>query len=409
MARRLYRQGGGSGRASRSAITIATAGVALGIAIMIVSVSVVLGFKNEVQNKVIGIGNHIQILNAQSSFSSELLPIVLTDDAVDCVNNIPEVSHLQRFCQKTGMLKTEDSFQGVVFKGIDEEYNLDFLRKNLVKGSIDKPFSSSENTGNLVVSQIVARKLNLTVGRKVFAYFFDQKLRARRFTVTAIYATNMSDFDTRLVFCDYKTVHQLLGFEPDQISGAEIIVSDINLLPQISDTLGKTLLQLEDPYGSHYIAPTIQQSYPHIFAWLDLLDINAIVILILMLAVAGFTTISGLLIIILERTQFIGIMKALGTPNRPLRHLFILYATLIVGRGIIIGNILGIGLCLLQQHFGIFRLDATTYYVNTVPILMNLGYVVLISVITFIIANLALILPSLLVSHIQPAKSIRFE
>ena len=409
MARRLYRQGGGSGRASQSAITIATAGVALGIAIMIVSVAVVLGFKNEVQNKVIGIGNHIQILNAQSSFSSELLPIVLTDDAVDCVNDIPEVSHLQRFCQKTGMLKTEDSFQGVIFKGIDEEYDLDFLRKNLVKGSIDEPFSRSENTGNLVISQIVARKLNLTVGSRVFAYFFDQKLRARRFTVTAIYATNMSDFDTRLVFCDYKTTHQLLGFEPDQTSGAEIIVSDIDLLPQIANTLEQTLLQLEDPYGCHYIAPTIQQSYPHIFAWLDLLDINAIVILILMLAVAGFTTISGLLIIILERTQFIGIIKALGTPNRPLRHLFILYATLIVGRGIIIGNILGIGLCLLQQHFGIFRLDATTYYVSTVPILMNWGYVVLISVITFIIANLALILPSLLVSHIQPAKSIRFE
>ena len=315
MARRLYRQGGGSQNASRAddssadegkktvtshtAIHIATAGVSLGLAIMIIAISVVLGFKAEVQSKVTGIGSHIQVLNYESLYRTDSQPIVINDSLIRLLESVSEVAHVQRFCLKTGMLKTDDSFQGVAFRGVDERYDLSFLKANLVDGEIREPFSSKENTGRLVVSRKLAQQLHLGVGSKVYAYFFDQALRARRFTVVAVYATNLSEYDSKLVFCDYRTVHQLLGFESDQSSGAEVNLSDMKLLPRASEQVIQLVNHRQDRYGAYYSSPTIKDTYAHIFEWLDLLDLNVIVILILMVAVAGFTTVSGLLIIIL--------------------------------------------------------------------------------------------------------------
>ncbi len=409
IAHRLYDGGNRARRASRTAILIATAGVALGIAVMILSVSVALGFKREVQHKIVGIGNHIVVQNYQSSFSDDYRPIAITDSLVSELERIPEVTHVQRFCMKSGMLKTNESFQGVVFRGIDEHYDLGFLRSVLVEGSIEKPFSGSESSGQLVISERLARQLHLSVGDKVYAYFFEETLRARSFKVQAIYATNLSEYDNRLVFCDYYTCHQLLRFESDQSSGAEVTVSDMNHLASVSDAIARKINHKQDPYGQNYTSPTIKEQYPHIFAWLDLLDLNVIIILALMIAVACFTTVSGLLIIILERTQFIGIMKALGSTNKSLRQIFIYFAMLIVGRGMIVGNLLGIGFCLIQKHFGLIHLDASTYYVDTVPIELSWKWILFINVATFVIATLALVLPSFLVSRIRPARSIRFE
>ena len=409
MAQRLYSRSGGTRRASRSAIAIATAGVTLGLAVMILAISVVLGFKSEVQNKVVGIGSHITILNYQSLYNSESQPIVISDKLMRAVAALPEVDHVQRYCVKTGMLKTDDSFQGVLFRGIGEDYNLDFLRTQLVEGEITEPFSFTNSSGRIILSQQLAQQLHLGVGDKVYAYFFDQKLRARRFTVSAIYATHLSEYDARLVFCDYKTAHQLLGFEADQSSGAEVAVRQMDLLPQASAHISALVNHHQDRYGGYFTSPTIKETYPHIFAWIDLLDLNVVVILLLMIAVAGFTTVSGLLIIILERTQFIGIMKALGASNASLRQLFLYYAILIVGRGMLLGNILGIGLCYAQQYLHIVHLDADTYYVDSVPILMSWPWVLVVNVAIFVAATLSLLLPTLVVSHIHPAKSIRFE
>ena len=409
IAHRLYDGGNRTRRASRTAILIATAGVALGIAVMILSVSVALGFKQEVQHKIVGIGNHIVVQNYQSSFSDDYRPIAITDSLVSELERIPEVTHVQRFCMKSGMLKTNESFQGVVFRGIDEHYDLGFLRSVLVEGSIEKPFSGSKSSGQLVISERLARQLHLNVGDKVYAYFFEETLRARSFKVQAIYATNLSEYDNRLVFCDYYTCHQLLRFESDQSSGAEVTVSDMNHLASVSDAIARKINHKQDSYGQNYTSPTIKEQYPHIFAWLDLLDLNVIIILALMIAVACFTTVSGLLIIILERTQFIGIMKALGSTNKSLRQIFIYFAMLIVGRGMIVGNLLGIGFCLIQKHFGLIHLDASTYYVDAVPIELSWKWILFINVATFVIATLALVLPSFLVSRIRPARSIRFE
>lgn len=409
LARRLYRQGSTGRRASRSAIVIATSGVALGIAIMVLSVSVVLGFKNEVERKVTGIGSHIQVVNYQSLYDTESQPIVISDNLMRSLRRISGVSSVQRFCQKSGMLKTDEAFQGVVFKGIDHDYDLRFLRSSLVEGTIDTTFSSTKSTGRLVLSATLARQLHLTVGSRVYAYFFDQTLRARRFTVQAIYETNLTEYDSRLVFCDMYTVHRLLGYESDQTNGAEVSLSDMSLLPQVSERVIRLVNHRQDHYGQPYSSPTIRDTYPHIFAWLDLLDVNVVVILLLMLAVAGFTTISGLLIIILERTQFIGIMKAMGTANGPLRRVFLWYAVMLVGRGMLIGNLLGLGLCFLQRYTGLVHLDAATYYVDRVPILLSWPWFAGINVVTLLLSTLALLLPTLLVSRIRPARAIRFE
>lgn len=383
--------------------------MALGIAIMVTSVSVVLGFKYEVQRKVTGIGSHIQVVNYQSLYDTESQPIVISDKLLQHIRRIPGVTSAQRFCTKTGMLKTDDSFQGVMFKGIDADYDLSFLRSSLVDGEIAKPFSATQSTGSLVVSRMLAQQLHLQVGSRVYAYFFDDNLRARRFTVSAIYETNLTEYDSRLVFCDMHTVHRLLGYEADQSSGADVNLVDMEHLPAASERVMRMVNHQQDRYGSPYSSPTIRDQYSHIFAWLDLLDMNVIVILVLMLAVAGFTTISGLLIIILERTQFIGIMKALGAANRPLRHVFLWYALMLVGRGLVVGNVLGIAFCLLQQHLGLIHLDAATYYVDSVPVLLSWPWVIAINVITLLLSTLALLLPTLLVSRIRPARAIRWE
>ncbi len=409
IARRLYSQGGNSRRASRSAIVIATAGVALGIAIMIISISVVLGFKHEVQRKVTGIGSHIQIVNYQSLYDTESLPIVISDKLLHNLRHVKGVSSAHRYCTKTGMLKTDEAFQGVMFKGIDADYDLTFLRNSLVGGEIDQPFSATASTDRLVISKTLAQQLHLSVGSRLYAYFFDETLRARRFTVAAIYETNLTEYDSRLVFCDMHTIHRLLDYEADQSSGAEVCLSGMDYLPMVSERVQRTVNHQQDRYGAPYSSPTIRDQYPHIFAWLDLLDLNVIVILVLMLAVAGFTTISGLLIIILERTQFIGVMKALGAANRPLRHIFLWYALMLVVRGLLVGNLLGIGLCLVQQHFGLVHLDAATYYVDRVPVLISWSWVLIINVGTLLLSTLALLLPTLLVSRIRPARAIRWE
>lgn len=408
MARRLYREGG-EGRLSRSAVFTATAGVALGLMVMILALSVALGFQKEVRGRVAGMGSHIQVLNYESLYSPESKPIQLTDSLLLALRQVPGVQQVQPFCLKMGMIKTDRDFQGAVFRGVDEGYDLSFLRSCLVEGTIDKPFSRTQSSGRLVISKRVASELGLSVGDRLWAYFFDGHLRARRFTVEAVYATNLSEYDRTLAYCDYHTAHQLLGFESDQGSGAELLVSDFDSLDWVADEVSAVVRQREDAYGAYYTAPTIRELYPQIFSWLELLDVNVLVILLLMTAVAGFTAISGLLILILERTQFIGVMKALGASNGMLSRLFLWQAFFIVLRGVVLGNALGLGLCFLQQHFGLIRLDAETYYVDAVPVFLHVPLILLLNAMLLLITVLSLLLPSLLVSRIHPARSIRFE
>lgn len=408
MARRLYSHGGDVKRVSRPAIRIATFGIMLGVAVMIISVCVVLGFKREVQDKVMGMGGHIQVLNYNYQLDLEQHPIVLDDEMMSTLRDIKGVAHVQRFCNQAGMLKTDESFQGVVLKGLDKDYDLSFLKEHLVEGEAHA-FSDSASSQRIVISRLLAKQLKLTVGSKVYAYFFDGNVRARRFTVSAIYATHMNEFDKSIIFTDMHTTRRLSGYASDQYSGAELTVACLEDIPLVAGRVASYLKSSRDYYGAQYTAPTIRDLYPGIFSWLTLLDTNIWVILGLMIAVAAFTMISGLLIIILERTQFIGIMKALGASNARLRHLFLYFSSFIILKGIFWGNVAGFALVLAQQVWGFAHLNAETYYVDTVPVEMDWLFLVLLNVGTLLISFLVLILPSYLVSRIHPAKSIRFE
>ena len=408
MARRLYSHGGDVKRVSRPAIRIATVGVSLGVVVMVISVCIVLGFKREVQQKVMGMGGHVQVLNYDHQVDLEPHPIVLDDDVMAQLRETQGVAHVQRFCNQPGMLKTEESFQGVILKGIGEEYDLAFLRQHLVEGEVPV-FSDTVSSQRILLSQTLSRQLRLKVGDKVYAYFFDNGVRTRRFTVSGIYSTHMGEFDKTLIFTDLHTTRRLAGYADDQYSGAEITVMDLEKLDQVAFGVASRVNRLTDHYGQNYTSPTIRELYPGIFGWLTLLDTNIWVILCLMISVAAFTMISGLLIIILERTQFIGVMKALGASNARLRHLFLYFASLIILKGVLAGNLIGLALVFLQQYAGVLRLDADTYYVDVVPVEINWLFVILINVGTLLVSFLVLLVPSCLVSRIHPARSIRFE
>ncbi len=408
IARRLFAQSGRKRRVSRPAIQIATAGVALGVAVMILSVCVVLGFKSEIQGKVMGLGGHIEILNNETLRSPEPLPVVIDDDMLAEVAAIDGVSRVERFCSKPGMLKTDAAFEGVLFKGIGSEYDTSFLSNHLIDGEVPL-FSDTTSTGQLLISKMLADRLGLSVGDRVFAYFFEKNVRARRLTVSGIYCTNLSDYDSNLVFADLAMVHSLLGWDSLQFSGAEVLISDLRRLDEVSSQIVHKVNRRQDAYGAYYTSPTVRELNPVIFNWLDLLDMDVLVILILMIAVAGFTMVSGLLIIILEHTNFIGVMKAMGASDRPLRLIFLHLASMIILRGLLVGNLLAFVIIFLQRRFALVHLDPATYYVDSVPLLVNWGYVVLINIVTLLLCMLSLLLPSYVVSRIEPVRSIRFE
>lgn len=409
IAKRLYSEQGDKRKVSRPAIHIATAGVAIGLAVMIISVCVVLGFKHTIRDKVIGFGSHIQVADFLTLQQMEQYPIVIDDSMIDVLKHIPDVAHVQRFAIKEGILKTDSDFLGVAFKGVGPEFDSTFIHNNMVEGSIP-PFSDSVSHNKILVSQLMADKLHLKSGQRIFAYFFDNNgVRTRRFTIAGIYQTNLKKYDETIVFTDLYTAVKLNGWESDQASGAELSVNNFDNLDMVESRVISKVKGTVDHYGETYSSATIKELNPQIFQWLDLMDLNVWIILALMLIVAGVTMISGLLIIILERTSMIGILKALGARNKTIRHTFMWFAVFIIGKGMLIGNVLSLGLLALQQAFGIIKLDAQTYYVSTVPVEINALYIVALNVATLLISVFMLVAPSYLISHIHPAKSMRYE
>ena len=388
---------------------IATAGVAIGLAVMLVSVSVVFGFKHTIRDKVVGFGSHITVANFMSLHGRDTRPICIDDSMMAVLRSIDGVKHVQRYAVKQGILKTDSDFLGVAFKGIAEEYDTTFIHDNLVNGSIPM-FSDSIGHNKILVSKIMADRLRLKTGDKVFAYFIDNNgVRARRFTVSGVYQTNLSKFDEAICFTDLYTTVRLNGWETGQTGGAELPVNNFDDINAVEENLVKKVNRTIDRYGETYSSETVQDSNPQIFTWLDLLDLNVWIILALMLCVAGFTMISGLLIIILERTAMIGVLKALGTRNGTVRKTFLWFAVFIIGRGMLIGNIVGLGLIALQKLTGVVKLDAATYYVDTVPVEQNVPAILLLNAATLIVSVFVLIAPSFLASKVRPAKSMRYE
>ena len=409
IARRIYSNNGAGRKVSRPAIRIATTGVAIGLAVMIVSVCIVFGFKHTIRDKVIGFGGHITVSNFVSLHGGEQRPICMSDSVLKSIKSINGVEKVQRYAFKQGILKTDSDFLGVLFKGIAAEYDTTFIHNNMVCGCIPA-FSDKSGSNKIVISKIMADILKLKIGDKVYAYFIDNdNVRARRFTVSGIYQTNLTQYDKSVCFTDLYTAVRLNKWETDQAGGAEILVKDFDKVNETEELFIEKVNRNTDTYGETYSSETIQHTNPQIFSWLDLLDLNVWIILALMLCVAGFTMISGLLIIILERTNMIGVLKALGAKNKTIRKTFLWFAVFIIGKGLIIGNIIGIGLVLLQKMTGIVTLDPTTYYVKTVPVEINIPLIIALNALTLIICVIVLIAPSYLISHIHPAKSMRYE
>ena len=409
IAKRIYSDQGDKRKVSRPAIRIATIGVAIGLAVMIVTVSVVLGFKHTIRDKVVGFGSHIQVHNLMNNSGSDPHPICADDSQMKAIGSIEGVSRAERFSTTQGILKTDEDFLGVMFKGIAAEYDTTFLSKHLTEGSIPE-FSDSASHYKLLISKMIADKLRLRAGDKVFGYFIgDNDVRTRKFTVSGIYQTNMTRFDETLCFTDLYTANKLNGWTHNQATGIEVITTDFERLMETADRFIDNVNRTTDEQGNALTTETIYELYPQNFSWLDLLDINVWIILILMVCVAGFTMISGLLIIILERTQMIGTLKALGARNKTIRHTFLWFSVFIIGQGLFWGNIAGIGIVILQQTTGLITLDPQTYYVSEAPMEINLPLIVMINIATLLICVFVLIAPSYLISHINPAKSMRYE
>lgn len=408
IAKRIYGNEEAGKRISRPAVLIAMTGVALGFAVMLLAVAVAVGFKKEVRNKITGFGSHIQISNYDGVRSYETKAIATTDTLMQALYAFDGVKHIQRYSTKPGMIKMEDAFQGMILKGVGQEFDPSFFSKSLLEGVIPH-FTDSVASNEVLVSKTMATKLNLKLGDKINTYYIEGDIRARRFTVSGIYQTNFAEYDNNFLITDLYTVGRLKKWNTDQVSGIEVEIDNFDRLDEVTDKMAIALDKRQDRYGEYYFVRSVTDLNPAVFGWLGMLDMNVWVILILMILVAGFTVISGLLIIILERVNMIGVLKALGANNFTVRKVFLWLAVFLVGKGLLWGNVLGLGIYFLQKQFGLFKLDPQTYFVDVVPMSFTLWQYLLLNVGTLLVSVLMLIGPSYMVTRIEPATSMRYE
>ena len=408
IARRIHFEKKRKKNVSRPAVRIATIAIAVGLAVMIVAVGVVIGFKKEIRNKTIGFGSHIQISNFDTNNTYEMQPVKMNDTLLADLAHIPHVKHLQRFVTKPGIIKTETAFQGIILKGVGKDYDWDFFKSNMLEGRIpDVKDSTIHNEA--IISKTVADLLGLKTGDSFYTYFLQDQMRVRKLKITGIYSTNFEDFDKIFMLTDIRIAQKLNDWEEEKFGGLEILIDDFNKLEEVNNNVYDVCANQFDENGNGYYIQTIKQMNPQVFKWLDLLDMNVWVILFLMLAVAGFNMISGLLILILEKTNMIGIIKSYGATNWSVRKIFLYQSLFLIGKAMIWGNIVGLGICALQYYFHIIPLDPVAYYVSSVPVTFNWLYILLLNIGTLVASVLMLVGPSYLITKISPATIIRYE
>jgi lipoprotein-releasing system permease protein len=375
---------------------------------MIMAVSIVTGFKQEIRNKVIGFGSHIQIVNFDSNISFESVPVNKYQEFIPEIEQIAGVRHIQPFATKAGIISTREDIQGVILKGIDNDFDWSFFEGNMVDG---KKFiiTDTVTSNEAVISSTIASLLRLKVGDDFNMYFVQDPPRARRLTISGIYDTGLEELDRLFVLGDLRHIQRLNDWNEDQVSGFEILLDNYDHLEDITS-------QVDDIAGNHFTQDlarlrviSISDRYPQFFDWLELLDMNVWVILTLMVVVAGFNMVSGLLILILERTGMIGILKAMGLENQRLRKIFLYQSAFLIAKGLIWGNLIGIGLALTQHYTGIIRLDQASYFISTVPVNLRLLHLFLLNAGTMIVTVAMLIIPSYIIGRISPEKTIRFD
>ena len=394
------------------AVHIATAGVAVGLAVMILSVCLVKGFQGEVAAKLAGFASHIEVLDLNSQTDADNHPITADAALMDVVKKTTQAETVQRVSVKIGVMKTNDDFSGIMLKGIGKEYDKKFIRSCMVEGKFPDFGSNADAINQIVLSRQIAEMLHLKVGDKVYVYFFTNTIKQRRFEIAGIYETHLQQFDKNFVWTDLQTINQLNDWGEEQCSLLEVKLQNFDDLEERTAKLGDAVTAYKNSHQITNLSVMSIRDNPRtrpVLSWLELLDLNVMVILVIMLCVAGVTMISGLLILILERTTTIGVLKALGASNRRIRRIFLVYAGHILVRGMVIGNVFAFLLALLQSQFHLVRLDPATYYVDAVPLAYDPVWLIGINLATLLITLLTLGLPAFIVSVVEPAKTIRFD
>ncbi|MDD4609657.1 MAG: ABC transporter permease [Bacteroidaceae bacterium] len=408
IAKRMFQNQKNKQLVSKPSMFIAMWGVAIGLLVMLLALFIVMGFKAQIRATIAGFGAPLQVANFDANRSFETTPIYVNDSLRSQLQQIEGVTTVQRYSLKPGIIKTKEDFQGIVFKGVGQEYDVTYLTKHLREGRLPH-FSDNKASNEVLISSRIAKDLHLACGDKINTYYVGSDIRARRFTVTGIYATNFSEFDKLFILGDIYTATRLNKWKANQVTGIELFVADMEQLPVVATALSDKIDGREDPYGSTYYTQTLYDLYPQLFAWLDLLDNNVVIILILMMGVSGFTMVSGLLILILERTQMIGVLKALGATDWFIQRIFLEFSVYLITRGLLIGNFLALLFYFVQSRFHLLSLDPSVYYVDSVPLLFDAGLWLLINLIVFVVTVSILVAPSFLIAKIRPATSIRFE
>jgi len=401
IAKRLFTAKEKNNRYTKPILRIAILAIALSVAVMLLSITVLTGFKNEISSKIIGFGSHITITNFTNNQSYESEPIELNQEFYPGIIEQQGIKHIQTFATKAGIIKTDDEILGMVLKGISSDFYPYFFEKNLVEGQVPT-YNDTLTSNKVMISKSVTDILQLNLGEKLIMYFVEKPPRVRKFEIAGIYETGFADFDDLIIMADIRHIQKLNGWENNQVGGFEILIDNFDELDEIT---AKVYEQI--PYNLN--AQSIKEKNPQLFDWLDLQDINVRVILILMLIVGGVNMVTALLILILERTRLVGILKALGATNWSVRKVFLYNAVYLILKGLFWGNIIGLGIAFLQYKFQFISLDPSIYYMSTVPIHFDLMHILMLNLGTLLVCWLILIIPSIIITKITPIKAIRFE
>jgi lipoprotein-releasing system permease protein len=411
ISRRLFFDKENRKHLSQRIIRIALFGIALGLTVMIVSVAVVTGFKDEVRQKVIGFGSHIQIINYDSNNSYETLPVSDQQPFLNDIETLPNIKSLQPYATKPGMIKTSEYIQGIVLKGVTANYNWHFFEQNLIKGTIPE-LNDSNRVNQVLISEKIANMLKLKVNDNAIFYFITGNEvipRMLQMKVSGIYRTGFEDFDKIFVIGDIKNIQRLNNWSPSQITGFEIMTSDFSKINDLEQQIRNIIIRYRNEDSEILRTQAITRVYPQIFDWLSILDMNVWIILLLMVLVASFNMVSGLLVLILERTSMIGVLKTMGSKNWSIRKIFIYLSVLLTSRGLLWGNIIGVSIIFTQKIFHLIKLNPESYYVDYVPMNFSLIHLLLLNIGTITVTSLMLIIPSYFIAKISPEKSIRFD
>lgn len=386
---------------SRLIVNIAIGGIALGLAVMIIAMGIVTGFKAEIQDKITGFGGHIQISHLDLNKSLEQQAIQTKYEVFNQFNASQGIKHIQAYAIKAGIISAHRNLEGVALKGVGADYDWTYLKNSLVAGTVPV-FTDTAISTSILVSDYTANLLNLKLQDKLLMYFVEQPLRKRKFEIVGIYSSGVQELDKLYIIGDINQVRKLNNWTDQQVGGFELQLVDF-------DRMAERTQYVYEQLPEELIAQSAAELYPELFEWLSLLDVNSEVIIVLMLLVAGINMVSALLIMILERSNMIGMLKALGSSNRLIRSIFIYNATYLIGWGMIVGNIIGITLCWIQQQFHLIKLNQEAYYMAYAPVELKMQHILLLNGGTLVCCLLMLLIPSLLVSRISPIKAIRFK